>query len=365
MVSRLILAAALSAVALPIFAGQAASPTPLPTRDGRPIVASVNGDPIALDEMVLHGGADVDVARLREGRGSSAEFSLLERLITIRLVVGEAATMGLGDIPGIRKQVDVTSRQVLRDVLMERVAKEVKPDEAAIAALSAQLSREWKTASLLFADESAAKAVHAELTAGGDFDAVAARAVAAKQAKSEGGGDFHSRKDYMPEIAQAITDLQQGQISPIVKITAGFVIVRVTEIRQATDEAAKRLAADEARNATLGRQQQEAIKHYEDSLLEQATVIKQDVLDSLDFAAPTPGFDGLLKDTRVVAEIKGAASVTVGDLADYLRMQFYHGGSTTAGQGARQRQEGHRPRRHHHAAGAERRGHPPRHRQVA
>jgi hypothetical protein len=35
--------------------------------------------------------------------------------------------------------------------------------------------------------------------------------------------------------------------------------------------------------------------------------------------------DALLKDKRVIAEIKGASAVTIADLTDYLRMQFFHG----------------------------------------
>jgi hypothetical protein len=41
--------------------------------------------------------------------------------------------------------------------------------------------------------------------------------------------------------------------------------------------------------------------------------------------------DALLKDKRVVAQIKGADPLTVGDLTDYLRIQFFHG-SDDAGQ---------------------------------
>jgi hypothetical protein len=45
----------------------------------------------------------------------------------------------------------------------------------------------------------------------------------------------------------------------------------------------------------------------------------------LDFESKEPGFEKLLKDKRVVAEIKGEKPITVGDLADYMRQQLFHG----------------------------------------
>ena len=57
--------------------------------------------------------------------------------------------------------------------------------------------------------------------------------------------------------------------------------------------------------------------------LEQAkAVIHENLLDEIDFET---GFETLLKDTRVLAEIKDAESITVADLADALRHEFYHG----------------------------------------
>jgi hypothetical protein len=45
----------------------------------------------------------------------------------------------------------------------------------------------------------------------------------------------------------------------------------------------------------------------------------------LDYEASVEGFEKLLKDKRVVAEIKGEKAITVGDLAEALKQKFYHG----------------------------------------
>jgi hypothetical protein len=299
---------------------------PLPVKDGRAVVASVGNEAIFLDELVLQLEQPGDTTRLLQGRGTSADLELLNRLITVRLVVQEAATMGLADLPEIRKQVEVTARQVLREVLMARLVKDLKPDEAAIEKMFKDLVREWKTASLLFADEEQAKRVRDEIAAGADYGEVAGRAVADKRATPDGDDAYHRQKDYLPQIAEAITTLDVGQVSSVIRIPAGFVVVKVSDIRY--PESAE--ARAQARKAVVRGQQEEALQAHEEALRAQYAVVHEDVLNGLNYEAAEPGTDALLKDTRVVAEIKGASPVTVGDLTDYLRMQSFHGGDNAA-----------------------------------
>ena len=54
------------------------------------------------------------------------------------------------------------------------------------------------------------------------------------------------------------------------------------------------------------------------------------MLDSLDFEAESPGFEALLKDKRVLAEVKGETPVTVADMAESLKFQFFHGTTMAA-----------------------------------
>jgi hypothetical protein len=57
-------------------------------------------------------------------------------------------------------------------------------------------------------------------------------------------------------------------------------------------------------------------------------VIHKDVLEALDYEAAS--MDQLLKDARVLADVKGASPVTVAELTDYMRMQFFHGDDEAA-----------------------------------
>jgi parvulin-like peptidyl-prolyl isomerase len=293
----------------------------LPVRNGRSVVATVNADSISLDEFVSELGPSADVARLRQGRGTAADFELLDRLVTIKLIVQEATTMGLAEAPEVQKQVEVTSREILREVLYARLTRDVRPDPAAVDKVFKDLVREWKTTSLLFQDKAAAERAQKQIAAGAPFADVAARAVTAKAAKTDGDDQYHPRSAYLPQILEAMAPLQGGQVSPVIQIPAGFVVLRVVGMRYPQN--AEALA--EARKRVLNLQQEVVLKAHEQVLRRQYVTFHKAVLDGLDYAAPRPGLDALLRDKRAIADIKGGAPITVGDLTDYLRMQFYHG----------------------------------------
>lgn len=318
---QFVVAAGLLAVALQAGSGVGAVAQSLPVRNGRPVVAAVGADTISLDELVAELGPVADRARLQQARATAADLEVVDRLITIKLIVQDAISMGLAEAPEIRKQVDVTSREILREVLYAKLTQNVKPDPAAVDKMFKDLVREWQTTSLLFKDQAAAERARKDIAGGAAFADVAARAVAAKAARMDGDNAYHPRTDYLPIILAAMAPLQVGQVSPIIPIPAGFVVLRVADMRYPAN--AEALA--EARKLSLSQQQEIALKTHEQVLRRQYATIHKAVFDGLNYQAAKPGLDALLKDKRVLADIKGAAPVTVGDLTDYLRMQFYHG----------------------------------------
>lgn len=324
--NRSVAVAALLVVSIhtPAVLGRAA----LPVKNGRLAVSTVNRDVISLDEFLRDAPPTADRARLQQGVGTADDLARLDRLITIKLIAQEASTMGLDEMPEIRKQVDVTSREILREVLIDKLVKDVVPDAAAVEKLFREAVREWKTTSLLLQDESVAARVRKEMTGGAPFAEVAARAVTTKVAKTDSDTAFHSKSDYLPQITEAIAALQVGQVTPVIRLQAGFVIVRVADIRYPENAAARA----EAKRQVVSQQQVAFLKAHEQVLRREYVVINQPLLKSVDFAAAKPGVDALLKDMRIVVEIKGAPPITIADLTDYLKMQFFHG-SDQAGQG--------------------------------
>jgi hypothetical protein len=129
---QFVVATALLAVSVQAGAVIGAAAQTLPVRNGRPAVATVGADTISLDELVAELGPAADRARLQQGRATAADLEVLDRLVTIKLIVQDATAMGLGESPEIQKQVEVTSREILREVLYAKLTRDVKPDPAAV-----------------------------------------------------------------------------------------------------------------------------------------------------------------------------------------------------------------------------------------
>ena len=72
------------------------------------------------------------------------------------------------------------------------------------------------------------------------------------------------------------------------------------------------------------------VSAFDEALKKKYAKIDRNMLDRLDYEADTPGIDALLKDRRVVAEIKGEPPVTVGELTEALKFQFFHGTTMAA-----------------------------------
>jgi hypothetical protein len=298
----------------------------IPTREGRPIVALVNDAPIFLDELVRQIGPSANRARLLQGRATAGDLEHLDRLITARLVAEEATTMGLAEGPEIQMQVGVTSREILREVLMERLVKDVVADKQAVERLYRNTIREWKTSSLLFSDVAEARRARDEIAKGARFTDVAARAVAAGTAKADDDATYHTRDQYLPEIAAGLAQLRVGEVTPVIRLQAGFALVNVLDIRYPEDPKARA----EVENRLLKEKQIEFLEAHGEDQRREYVVVNKAVLDSLDYEAETPALEALLQDKRVVATVRGGDSVTVGDLTDYLRMQFFHGSDREA-----------------------------------
>lgn len=326
---RSVVLAGVLATAMQVHAADAVAQA-LPLRNGRPVVAVVGQDPVYLDALAGVLESSANLARLRQGLGTADELAALDRLVNIKLLVQEADRMGIGEAPEIEKQMEVTSREIMRDVLFERLVKDVRPDATAVDRQFKDAVREWKTTSLLFKSKTDAEQARKDLASGASFATVARKALAAKAAKSEGDDNYHGKGAYLPQIAEALARLRVGQVSPVIQLPTGFVVMKVVDVHYPSNPE----ALAKARTAVLNNQREKSLEAHEQALRRQYVVVNKAVLASIDYVGAKPGIDALLKDKRVVAQIKGGASITVGELTDYLRMQFFHG----TGQ-AKQRQE--------------------------
>jgi parvulin-like peptidyl-prolyl isomerase len=298
-----------------------ASAQDLPLVKGKKIVASVNGEPITLDEL-----AQEIAAIKKEGApGTKAdrktELNLLQRLINTRLIVQEAKNIGLDKLPENKRMVDAYAKEALREELVEKVMSEAKVDEQEVDKIYKDAMREWKVSAVLCDKEDDAKRFEADLKTGTSFVELAQTFKAQGRAKQIDEGSYLKPKDMDPQFGRAVSSMAVGSTSSVVKTTSGFAVLRLEDVRYGENPEEK----EKARQTVLERARRDALKAYNDSLKTKFVTVKQDVLDGVDYDAQSPGFDAFLKDTRAVAEIKGDKPVTVGELTEQLRYQFFHG----------------------------------------
>jgi parvulin-like peptidyl-prolyl isomerase len=283
----------------------------LPVLKGKKAAATVNGDPIALEEL----------NRDLSGASGASRSEVLRRLINTVLIVQEAKRIGLDELPEIRKMVDAFASVTLREELMEKRVKDTKVDEKEVEKLYRDSIKEWKVSSLLFEKEDAAKKMAEEIKAGKNFDELSKQYIAEGKAKGGERGEWLKVKEISPQIVNAVSKTKTGSVSPIIPIKSGYVILRLEDVRYTENPEAMKQAKEEA----LKRKKVQALKEYSHALIKKYARVNQDVLKRIDYESKTPGFEALLKDKRVVAEITGEAPITVAELTQHLRMQFFHG----------------------------------------
>jgi len=312
--------AVLGVVVICLSAGAAVAQD-LPVVKGKKVVASIGGEPITLDELQgeiagvkkeLPAGQKVD---------RKQELEVLQRMITTRLIAQEARRIGLDALPEVKKTVESYGRVALREELVERLTKNVKADEKEVERIYRDSTREWKISALFWEKEEEAKGLEAALKKEKNFGELAKRLVEERKAKKAEVGIALKPKDMDPDLRAAVSGLAVGATSSVIRTKSGFVILRLEEVRTAEDPEAR----ERARHIALTSARLEAVKAQDEALKKKYVTVRQDVLKSVDYESPTPGFEALLKDRRVVAEVKGEAPVTVGEMTQEMRYEFFHG----------------------------------------
>jgi parvulin-like peptidyl-prolyl isomerase len=290
-------------------------------------IAVVNGETIVLGDLIdtlesAHEGKKVD----EEKQASSIDVSeILNRLITVKLIVQEAREMGMDELPEVKKEIDSNRRLIRRELLIADISKDVKADEAEVEKLRKKIVREWKIKSVLFEKEEDAKKMEEEIKSGKIFEELVDKAMTDKIAKSMGEGGFVKSRDLLPDVAEVISKMEVGTVSPVIKVgsgkDSGFAIMKLEEIRYPEDPE----ATEKAREIVLSVQRAAAVYNFKKESYKKNVKTDSRLMKRLDFEAKKPGFEKMLKDKRTIATIKGEKPVTVEDLAKALEVKFFHG----------------------------------------
>jgi hypothetical protein len=289
-------------------------------------VANVAGDVIVLGELAQ--ALEAGHLNMPRRRAAAAKPDMdfrpaLDRLIASRLVVLEAREMGLDEAPDFTSAVSDYRASRLRAMLQREAARRAKPDPAEVERLYRETVREWKVKSILLEKEDAAKAFEAALKAGGSFDALSKRYIAEKKAKGDAKAEFVPPKHMLPEVREALEKAKPGTPTGLIKVPAGWVVMRIDGARYPPNDKAARA---EARSRSLARVEQKMVRDFYLSLVKKHATVDEALLKKLDFeAGGVKGFEALLADKRTVVAIRGEAPITVGDLTREVSMKFFHG----------------------------------------
>jgi hypothetical protein len=295
----------------------------LPIIDGKTAVASVNGEPITLEEFNRAIGA-AHAARSEVKVAGRIDYSnMVNRLINTRLILLEARNMGIQDLPAVKDMVDSYSKESLMSLLVEDHLKDIRANQVEVEAVYKESVKEWKISSVSFEKEEEAKKVAREMQGNKSFDEIVRKAVEDGIAKGRDQG-FLKNKDLKPGVTSLVVEMEVGSVSPVVPVGKDtFVIFKLEEVRY--PEKLDPKAWEKAEAQVLKRKRVKAARDYFEELKKRYVTMNEQLLETLDYQAEKPGFEKLLQDTRVIAEIKGGEPITVGDLSRALERKFYHG----------------------------------------
>ena len=301
-----------------------ASDEKLPVIDGKKAVATVNEDPISLEELNKAIAASHTLRPRGEKAGRIDYSAVMDRLINTRLILLEARNMGLDELPEINDAVGKYSREALMELLLKFYVEDIKADEAEIERLYKDIVKEWKLKSIRFKKEKDAKEVESQLKDVGDFDEIVKKAVEWGTAEADVDGVYLKTKDLTLPVAEMVSEMEVGSVSPILSIgKKGFIIFKLEDIRypQEVDPASMQQAQQQA----LDQKKVEATRNYYSELKQRYAKVNDSLLEALDYESREPGFDKLLQDKRVLVAIKGENPITVGDFTRAVKDEFYHG----------------------------------------
>lgn len=291
-------------------------------------VAEVNGEPITLRELVVQSAAMHTDMGERQASSEKSFVDLLNRIVVTKLILIEARNIGFDELPEVREAVSEFSNRSLRELLVKRFLEdtEIKLDEREVDRLYKMSVREFKLNSVLFKTEEDAKKA-AEDIRPDNFDEIADKLVTDGKAEGGGGGKYFKTGELAPQVFDAAEKMKIGEVGPVTLVGPGYVIFKLEDERFPDDPA----VLEQSKNTVLNRMRTEALQKYVASLEKKYAKVKKSFFAGVDFDADKAGFDGLLKDGRVVATVKGEDPVTVADIAKAFQKKLFHGVKAAGG----------------------------------
>ena len=199
------------------------------------VVAIVNGQPVTeTDIAVAISDLNEQFAQLPEDQRRAAALSAV---IEIRLLAAEAEKDGLAEGDEFTRRVALLRERALHSAYIEQKIAAGVTDEAVRARYDKQVAEtpptnEVRARHIIVETEDEAKAIIAELDAGGDFEAIAKEK--SKDGAASQGGDlgYFAQGRMVPEFEQAAFALNVGEYSKTpVQTQFGWHVIKVEDKR--------------------------------------------------------------------------------------------------------------------------------------
>ena len=204
-------------------------------------IAVVNGKPVPkarVDAIVTQ----VQKQATQRGQQLPPDLDKLvrDKVVTDEILSQEAERRGLAASADFKSQMEIARQSILIGLLSQDVEKKSAVSDAEVQAeydkFKAQSSgTEYKARHILVEKEDDAKALIAQLKAGGNFAELAKKNSKDPGSAPNGGDlDFASPSSYVPEFSQALVALKKGEYTQVpVKTQFGYHIIMLEDTRAA------------------------------------------------------------------------------------------------------------------------------------
>ncbi|GHG15729.1 peptidylprolyl isomerase [Paracoccus aerius] len=238
------------------------------------VVATVNGTPITLGEMiVMKQAASQDPQMAEMGDGALYEI-MLDQLIQ-QTAVADAGQ----ENAGVRAQLEIQRRNTLAAAAITEVTKNQPTDEEIQAAYdklfaAEEPATEYSAAHILVDTEEKAREIKAQLDGGADFGTLAEQSSTGPSGPNKGDLGWFSADQMVKPFADAVSAMEKGQISDPVQTEFGWHVIKLndTRLREAP-------ALDEVRDQISQMVLRDKVQAEIERLTSEATVEKVEGID--------------------------------------------------------------------------------------
>ena len=233
-------------------------------------IATVNGKPVpkarvdALIQQVTKSG--------QQQRSPELEAQVKDEVVRREIFMQEAAKRGIPQSSEYVTQMELAKQMLLIRGLMEDFRTKNPVSDADAQAeydkfKAANSGQEYRARHILVEKEEDAKALIAQIKAGGNFEELAKKNSKDTGSAANGGDlDFANPNNFVPEFSKAMTALQKGEMTQEpVKSQFGYHIIKLEDTRPASFP-----AFDDVKAQIKQRIEQQKMAEFQDSLIKKA-----------------------------------------------------------------------------------------------